>query len=147
MAHALVEQINQPGWLGLQSHVDWWAELRIKQNETPAANGALERVGVEIKLMKAEGAPTKHYRLDVKRFLAVVASTLSLTLKKLAALLKMHLPNGANGFEEWVKIHNNKAINDSSTNNAAVFDPAVQSPESSWYQRIHRSTARDPIRC
>lgn len=117
---------NPDGWV-YKSHVDWWAELRIKQNELPAANGALERVGVEIKLMKAEGAPTKHYRLDVKRFLAVVASTLSLTLKKLAALLKnafaergqMDLANGS-------KSITTKPSTTPSTNNAAVFDPAVQ---------------------
>lgn len=134
---------NLDGWV-YKSHVDWWAELRIKQNELPAANGALERVGVEIKLMKAEGAPTKHYRLDIKRFLTVVASTLSLTVKKLAGLLK-------NAFAERVEMdltNGSKSITTTPTtnpptDNAAVLNPAAS--EALKVRGVSEYTARNLV--
>ena len=118
---------SKDGWV-YKSHQDWWAELRIKQSELPKANGALAMVGVEIELRKAEGAPTKHYRLDAKRFWQAVRVTLKLSAKKLAALLqnafrdsgKMDLVNGSKS------ITTSPQTNPSTNANAVLLDTAIQ---------------------
>jgi hypothetical protein len=132
---------NPDGWV-YKSHQDWWAELRIKQSELPAANGALERVGVVIQLRKAEGAPTKHYRLDLKQFWKVLALTLHLSAKKLAAMLKnafsdsskKDLVNGAKS------ITTNPSTKPSTELHAVLLDTAIE--EAKKVPGISDATAR-----
>lgn len=122
---------SQDGWV-YKSHQDWWAELRIKQSELPKANGALERVGVTTALHKANGAPTKHYRLDIKQFLKVLASTLKLSAKKLAALLqnafrdsgKMDLANGSKS------ITTEPSTRPPTDSNAVLLDTSIEEAKS-----------------
>ena len=76
---------NPDGWV-YKSHRDWWAECRVAQNELPKANGALARLGVVIELRKAEGAPTKHYRLDVGVFVERVCKLLGIDAKTFAEM-------------------------------------------------------------
>ncbi len=89
---------NPDGWV-YKSEDDWQAELRIKANELTRAKGALEMAGVIIQVRQAAvksdktvtgwaAAPVRHYRLDLRRFLKRLASTLALSIKKLAALMK-----------------------------------------------------------
>lgn len=92
---------NSDGWV-YKSYEDWWAELRIKEHKLPRTKGHLERVGVEIAVKKAEGNPTRHYRLDVKYFFQLLARSLKVSRKKLALLMqfpsesvrKMEIGNG-----------------------------------------------------
>jgi hypothetical protein len=79
---------NVDGWV-YKSYEDWWAECRIKEHKLPRTKGYLERVGVEIVVKKAEGNPTRHYRLDVKHFFQLLAKALKLSRKKLALLMKL----------------------------------------------------------
>ena len=62
------------GWV-YKSWRDWMAECDLSQNKVKRvhAEGHLERIGIERKLMKANGTPTTHYRIDVERFLNHVA--------------------------------------------------------------------------
>lgn len=78
---------NPDGWV-YKSYEDWWAECRIKEHKLPRTKGYLERVGVEIVVKKAEGNPTRHYRLDVKQFFQLLARALKISRKKLALLMK-----------------------------------------------------------
>lgn len=78
---------NPDGWV-YKSHEDWWAELRIKEHKLPRTKGHLERVGVTIKVMKAVGSPTRHYCLNVKTFMQMVAAALKVSRKKLLLLLQ-----------------------------------------------------------
>jgi len=63
------------GWV-YKSWRDWKAECDLSQNQVKRvhAEGYLERIGIERKLMKANGTPTMHYRIDVERFLSYVAA-------------------------------------------------------------------------
>lgn len=98
---------NAGGWV-YKSHDDWWAELRIKDSELTKAKGALEMAGVVIQRKQAAvksdktptgwaAAPVRHYRLDIRRFLKRLATTLGLSILKLASLMK-------NPFRERSKI-------------------------------------------
>jgi hypothetical protein len=89
---------NPDGWV-YKSGDDWWAELRIKANELTRAKGALEMAGVIIRVKQAAvksdksvtgwaAAPVRHYQLNLRRFLKRLASTLALSIQKLASLMK-----------------------------------------------------------
>lgn len=114
---------NAEGWV-YKDYQDWWAEMRIKASRLPRTKGALERVGVQIKVKKANGNPTRHYRLDVKTFLQLVARTLNLSRKKLMALLqkpiaaipKMEIVNG----QKTITTDSNTPSTDVVVNNALI---------------------------
>ena len=101
LLHWWPKATNPDGWV-YKSHKEWWAELRISQRQLPKLNGLLEYIGVEQVLRKAEGSPTKHYRLNVKVFCARLASALQLPFKNFARLLKNAFsptsPKPENGF-------------------------------------------------
>lgn len=132
---------SESGWV-YKSHVDWWNELRIKQSDLPTANGALTNIGVEIELRKAEGAPTKHYHLNLKRFWEAVRRTLKLSAKKFATFLKnaiegthkMDLANGAK------TITTNPSTKPPTDTNAVLLDTSIESAKS--VQGISDTTAR-----
>lgn len=89
---------NPDGWV-YKSGPDWWAELRIKDNELTRAKGALEMAGVVIQRRQAAvksnktitgwaAAPVRHYRLNLRQFLHRLAATLGIGIQKLASLMK-----------------------------------------------------------
>jgi hypothetical protein len=55
------------GWV-YKSWRDWGAEVGISPAQIKRVHqqGILEQVGIQRRLMKAHGAPTTHYRLDVE---------------------------------------------------------------------------------
>jgi hypothetical protein len=57
------------GWV-YKSWRDWGAEVGISPAQIKRVHqqGILEQVGIQRRLMKAHGAPTTHYRLDIMRF-------------------------------------------------------------------------------
>lgn len=87
LLHWWPKATNPEGWV-YKSHKEWWAELRIKQNQLPRLNALLEYIGVEQILRKAEGSPTKHYRLNVKTFCARLATALQVPFKNFLRHLK-----------------------------------------------------------
>ncbi len=68
------------GWV-YKSWRDWLAECNLSQSQVKRVHrkGALEAVGITRKTMKASGAPTTHYGLDLERLLDCVANTLGIS--------------------------------------------------------------------
>lgn len=68
---------------------DWETELSFSQWRTEylLKLGILESFGIERTVMKANGAPTNHYRLDVEAFLTKLAAFVNLTIDELLSLL------------------------------------------------------------
>ena len=62
------------GWV-YKSWRDWNAECNLSQSQVKRVHSSacLEKIGIERKIMKANGSPTMHYRIDVEHFLDCVA--------------------------------------------------------------------------
>lgn len=87
------------GWL-YKSHHDWWAECRVKQTNLPKCNSLLERIGVETAVKRAEGSPTKHYRLNLEHFVAALAKLLGLSADIIFCLFAPNPFEGSNETSE-----------------------------------------------
>jgi len=67
------------GWV-YKSWRDWNAECNLSQAQVKRvhSNGFLEAIGIERTIMKANGTPTVHYRLDEKRLIHRLAEFLDI---------------------------------------------------------------------
>ena len=76
------------GWV-YKSWRDWGAEVGISPAQVKRIHqqGILERVGIQRRLMKANGAPTTHYRLDTQNILQKIADFLEISLETLHTML------------------------------------------------------------
>ena len=76
------------GWVYKSKH-DWYNEEDLSEWEVKQAHsgGYLETVGVQRKLMKANGAPTNHYLLDVDHFLHILADFARTTVENIRRIL------------------------------------------------------------
>jgi hypothetical protein len=76
------------GWV-YKSWRDWGAEVGISPAQIKRVHqqGILEQVGIQRRLMKAHGAPTTHYRLDIDALLQKIATFLETTVESLRAML------------------------------------------------------------
>lgn len=81
------------GWV-YKSWRDWEAECNIKRPTVKRMHSEnfLEKIGVETALMKANGAPTKHYRLNVDVFLDALATFLGLSRAELTKQMGLSEP-------------------------------------------------------
>ena len=72
------------GWV-YKSWRDWKAECDLSQSQVKRVHSAacLERIGIERKIMKANGSPTMHYRIDVECFLRCVSDFLGVPVTQL----------------------------------------------------------------
>jgi hypothetical protein len=79
---------SHSGWV-YKSWRDWEAECGITRAQIKRVHGSglLETVGIERKIMKAAGAPTVHYRLDVEAFFERIASCLNISQERIQVLL------------------------------------------------------------
>ncbi len=77
------------GWV-YKSWRNWQAELRLSRDQVKLVHskGYLESVGVKRKVMKANGAPTIHYLLDVGSFLRRLAEFASVSVERLLAWME-----------------------------------------------------------
>jgi hypothetical protein len=94
---------NPDGWV-YKSYKHWWSECRIPQRALADANKALEAVGVERDIRKAEGAPVSHYRLDEQRFSASIATVIGKPISDVLGIISKSIskaePAPENGFSE-----------------------------------------------
>jgi hypothetical protein len=76
------------GWV-YKSWRDWGAEVGISPAQIKRVHqqGILEQVGIQRRLMKAHGASTTHYRLDIDALLQKIATFLETTVESLRAML------------------------------------------------------------
>jgi hypothetical protein len=76
------------GWV-YKSWRDWGAEVGISPAQIKRVHqqGILEQVGIQRRLMKAHGAPTTHYRLDVNALLQKIATFLETPVEALRKML------------------------------------------------------------
>lgn len=68
------------GWV-YKSWRDWDAECNLSQAQVKRVHskGVLESIGIERTIMKANGTPTVHYRLDESKFIQKLAAFLQVT--------------------------------------------------------------------
>jgi hypothetical protein len=86
------------GWV-YKSWRDWGAEVGISPAQIKRVHqqGILEQVGIQRRLMKAHGAPTTHYRLDMDALLQKIATFLETTVASLRTMLvSAHHPRAKN---------------------------------------------------
>lgn len=103
---------SQSGWV-YKSWRDWEAECGLTRAQIKRVHtqGLLEAVGVERQLMKACGAPTVHYRLDVGRLFAAIADCLGVAVETIegaetaqsGAELGDDAPMDAATSDQWVE--------------------------------------------
>jgi hypothetical protein len=76
------------GWV-YKSWRDWGAEVGISPAQIKRVHqqGILEQVGIQRRLMKAHGAPTTHYRLDMDALLQKIATFLETPVEALRKML------------------------------------------------------------
>jgi hypothetical protein len=76
------------GWV-YKSWRDWGAEVGISPAQIKRIHqqGILEQVGIQRRLMKANGAPTTHYCLDIDALLQKIATFLETTVESLRTML------------------------------------------------------------
>jgi hypothetical protein len=82
------------GWV-YKSWRDWNAECNLSQGQVKRVhvNGFLEMIGIERAIMKANGTPTVHYRLEEAKLVQRLAEFLSLTLLHVRAWMCSESPN------------------------------------------------------
>ncbi len=82
------------GWV-YKSWRDWNAECNLSQAQVKRvhSNGFLEFIGIERAIMKANGTPTVHYRLDENKFIQRLAEFLDIMLLHVHAWMCPQLPN------------------------------------------------------
>lgn len=82
------------GWV-YKSWRDWHAECNLSQAQVKRVHsqGILELIGIERTLMKANGTPTMHYRLDENKLFQRLADFLEVTLLRLQAWMDPQSPN------------------------------------------------------
>ncbi len=97
MLRHLVEGWPQPqkpgGWLH-RSAPDWFSECALTESMVKRIHRTrlLEAIGVERKVMKADGSPTNHYRLNPERFIAALAALLQTTPQQVCTWMGLDTP-------------------------------------------------------
>ena len=89
------------GWV-YKSWRDWKAECDLSQSQVKRvhAAGCLEQIGIERKVMKANGSPTMHYRINVQYFLCCVADFLDVPTTQVRAWIQPDLTPDSAPVEE-----------------------------------------------
>ncbi len=82
------------GWV-YKSWRDWNAECNLSQGQVKRVhgNGFLEMIGIERAIMKANGTPTVHYRLEETKLVQQLAEFLNVTLLHVRAWMCSQSPN------------------------------------------------------
>ncbi len=82
------------GWV-YKSWRDWNAECNLSQGQVKRvhSNRFLEMIGIERTIMKANGTPTVHYRLEETKLVQCLAEFLNVTLLHIQALMCSQSPN------------------------------------------------------
>jgi len=82
------------GWV-YKSWRDWNAECNLSQAQVKRVHskGVLESIGIERTIMKANGTPTVHYRLDESQLIQKLATFLDVMHLQIASWMCPELPN------------------------------------------------------
>ncbi len=82
------------GWV-YKSWRDWNAECNLSQAQVKRVHGSgfLEMIGIERTIMKANGTPTVHYRLEETKLVQRLAEFLNVTLLHVQAWMCSESPN------------------------------------------------------
>lgn len=62
-----------------KSHVDWLDELGISKKQADTASKRLRVIGIDYVVAKANGNPTRHYYIDIKRFTRALVKAFEIT--------------------------------------------------------------------
>ena len=129
MLHRLIYWLPRAKKFGdwvYKSAKHWLAELGLTENQTKRVHSKnfLENIGVERELMKANGAPTNHYRLNVQAFLQTLADFCNLTVQQVKRLLEGKPLNPPSPPKPSVPQHPNH----SAQTTESITSPTKQSP-------------------
>ncbi len=83
------------GWV-YKSWRDWNAKCNLSQAQVKRVHGSgfLEMIGIERTIMKANGTPTVHYRLEEIKLVQRLAEFLDMTILHIRAWMCSESPNG-----------------------------------------------------
>jgi hypothetical protein len=98
---------------------DWWEELRLTKDQVSRVHQRklLEKLGIETKLRKVRGAPTKHYRAALNQLLQSIATFFEVALSEVMGWISGKPENEPDGklnnpdFRESGKTYNNVTPN------------------------------------
>jgi len=114
------------------SHSDWWAEIRLTRQQLRGTTTALQNVGVEVSIKKANGAPTNHYRLNVKMFLRSLAAMLGLSPIEMVCLMRKTTQTGhrlrQNRMEDCVETTSSITKTSTKTKKQVVVEDTAATP-------------------